>query len=136
MAGDAPAEDEGEFVGLADGAIGVEEPLLEGIDGGATTKDKIVAELHLRKKQPVLNAGVLSLLGSEKGRETGQPFLGTGEQIVSGEGIGEFLQGLPRKSLRLCLAGLRIRWFDPIAEASELPDHSCRALVFRLFGDG
>jgi|ERR1700720_1045916 integrase len=33
-----------------------------------------------------------------------------------------------RKSLRLCLAGLRIRWFDPIAKASELPDHSCRAL--------
>src|SRR5438552_3751641 len=43
---------------------------------------------------------------------------------------------LPRKSLRLCLAGLRIRWFDLIAEASELPDHSCRAPLFRLFGDG
>src|SRR5207253_7936183 len=50
--------------------------------------------LYLRKKQPVLNAGVLSLLGSEKGREMGQPLLGTGEQIVGGEGIGEFLQGL------------------------------------------
>src|SRR5437867_5996412 len=92
--GDAAAEDQGEFVGLTDGAIGVEEPLLEGIDGGATTKDEIVAELHLRKKQPVLNAGVLSLLDSEKGREAGQPFLGTGDQIVGGEGIGEFLQGL------------------------------------------
>ena len=30
------------------------------------------------------------------------------------------------KSLHLCLAGLRIRWFDPIAEASEL---------LRSFGD-
>src|SRR6266699_1711452 len=68
MASDAAAEDQGEFVGLTDGAIGVE--------------------------QPVLNAGVLSLLGSEKGREAGQPFLGTGEQIVGGERIGEFLQGL------------------------------------------
>jgi len=48
---------------LTDGAIGVEEPLLKGIDGGATTEDEIVAELHLRKKQPVLNAGVLFLLG-------------------------------------------------------------------------
>src|SRR5207253_10880260 len=94
MASDAAAEDQGEFVGLTDGAIGVEEPLLEGIDGGTTTKDEIVAELHLRKKQPVLNAGVFSLLGSEKGREAGQPFLGTGDQIVGGEGIGEFLQGL------------------------------------------
>jgi hypothetical protein len=33
------------------------------------------------------------------------------------------------KSLRLCLAGLRIRWIDPIAEVSELPDHSRRALL-------
>src|SRR5271167_1708591 len=41
-----------------------------------------------------------------------------------------------RKSLRLCLAGLRIRWFDPIAEASQLPDHSRRAPLLRLFGDG
>ncbi len=30
----------------------------------------------------------------------------------------------------------RIRWFDPIAEASELPDHSRSAPLFRLFGDG
>jgi hypothetical protein len=41
-----------------------------------------------------------------------------------------------RKSLRLCLAGLRIRWFDPIAQTPELPDHSRRAPLFRLFGDG
>ena len=40
------------------------------------------------------------------------------------------------KSLRLCLVGLRIRRFDPIAEASELPDHSRRALLLGLFGDG
>ena len=40
-----------------------------------------------------------------------------------------------RKSLRLCMAGLRMRWFDPIAKASELPDHSCRALLLRLLGD-
>jgi hypothetical protein len=33
------------------------------------------------------------------------------------------------KSLRLCLAGLRIRRFDPIAEASELPDHSRSACL-------
>ena len=43
---------------------------------------------------------------------------------------------LARKSLRLCLAGLRIRHFDPIAEASELPYHSRRALLLGLFGDG
>ena len=67
MASDAPAKDQGEFVGLTDSAIGVEQPLL--------------------------NAGVLSLLGSEKGRETGQPFLSTVDQIVGDETIGESLQG-------------------------------------------
>jgi hypothetical protein len=34
------------------------------------------------------------------------------------------------------MAGLRIRCFDPIAEASELPDHSRGALLLGLFGDG
>ena len=48
--------------------------------------------------------------------------------------VGPKRQG--RKSLRLCLAGLRIGRFDPIAEAAELPDHSCGALLLRLFGDG
>jgi hypothetical protein len=33
------------------------------------------------------------------------------------------------------LAGLRIRWFDPITQISELPDHFGRAPLFRLFGD-
>src|SRR5260370_15298535 len=42
-----------------------------------------------------------------------------------------------RKSLRPCWTGvLGIRWFDPIAEASELSDHSRRAPLLRLFGDG
>ena len=39
------------------------------------------------------------------------------------------------KSLRLCLAGLRIRRFDPIAEASELPKHLPSAELLRSFGD-
>jgi len=41
-----------------------------------------------------------------------------------------------RKSLRLCLAGLRIRLFDPITEATELPDHSRGTVLLRLLGDG
>ena len=49
-AGDAATEDQREFVGLTDGAIGIEEPLLEGIDSGATTEDQIVAVLYLREK--------------------------------------------------------------------------------------
>jgi hypothetical protein len=39
-------------------------------------------------------------------------------------------------TLRLCLAGLRIRRrFDPIAEASELPKHLPSAELLRSFGD-
>jgi transposase len=30
----------------------------------------------------------------------------------------------------------QIGWFDPVAEASQLPDDSGRALLLRLFGDG
>ena len=37
--------------------------------------------------------------------------------------------------VRLCLAGLRFGWIDPIAEASQLADHSDTALLLRLFGD-
>jgi len=44
------------------------------------------------------------------------------------------LQG--RKSLRLCLAWLRVRWFDPISEASELPNHLPSAQLLRSFGHG
>ena len=40
-----------------------------------------------------------------------------------------------RKSLRLCLAGLGVGWFDAIAQTSELPNHSPRALVPGLLGD-
>jgi hypothetical protein len=45
----------------------------------------------------------------------------------------EEIQG--RKSLHLCLVRLRIRWFDPIAEVAELPDHLPSAQLLRSFGD-
>jgi hypothetical protein len=41
MASDATAEDQGEFVGLTNGAIGVEEPLLESVDGARRRKIKL-----------------------------------------------------------------------------------------------
>ncbi len=49
--------------------------------------------------------------------------------------LSESTEARLEKSLRLGLAGLRIRRFDPIAEASELPDHSRSAPLLRLFGD-
>src|SRR5262249_11228108 len=42
-----------------------------------------------------------------------------------------------RKSLHLCRTGvLRVRWFDPIPEASELPDQCCSAPLLGSFGGG
>src|SRR5437016_13910327 len=74
----------------------------------AARRQKIrLSKFHLRKKQPVLNAGVFSLLGSEKGREAGQPLLGTGDQIVGGERMGEFLQGFRIRTLQEGVGALR-----------------------------
>ena len=58
-------------------------------------------------------------------------------QEVELESYGQLQQG--RKSLPLPWCWtlvLRNRWFDPIAEASELADHSRSAPLLRLFGDG
>jgi hypothetical protein len=41
--GDFAAEDGGDLVGLADGPIGVEEPLGKLVEGGATMEDQVVA---------------------------------------------------------------------------------------------
>ena len=40
----------------------------------------------------MLNAGLFPLLGGEEGGEIGQPFLGTGDEILSSERIGQLLQ--------------------------------------------
>jgi hypothetical protein len=52
-------------------------------------------------------------------------------RFVAGDFLWRWPSGsrdtLSRKSRRLCLAGLRILWLDPITQASELPDHIGRA---------
>ena len=63
-------------------------------------------------------------------------YLASALHDLCGRPIPASLQCQPRKSLRLCLAGLRVGWFDPIAEASELPKHSGSALLLGLFGHG
>ena len=54
----------------------------------------------------MLNASLLSLLGSEKGSEAVQPLLATSDQIVGGEGIGEFLQGFRIGTLQESVSAL------------------------------
>jgi hypothetical protein len=74
--------------------------------GSWRAEDEVVAGLHLGKKQPVLNDSLLSLLGSEKGSEVGQPLLATSDQIVGSEGIGEFLQGPRIRTLQESVSAL------------------------------
>ena len=47
---DLVAEDDGKFRGLPNRPVRIEEPLAEGIQGGATLKDQVVAVLDLREK--------------------------------------------------------------------------------------
>jgi hypothetical protein len=57
-------------------------------------------------------------------------------QEVELQSYGQLQQGRKSLPLLLCRTLVLIRWFDPIAEASELPDHFRSAPLFRLFGDG
>jgi hypothetical protein len=61
--GDLAAEDGGDLVRLADGAIGVEKPLAELVERGAAMEHEIVAELGLGKEQPMSAAGLIAFRG-------------------------------------------------------------------------
>jgi hypothetical protein len=89
---DLAAEDGGDLVRLADGAIGVEEPLAQLVEGGAAMEDQIVAELGLREEQSMPAAGFFPLRCGEERREAGKPLLAATDKIVRGQLIGEFLQ--------------------------------------------
>jgi hypothetical protein len=64
--------------------------------------------------------------------ETGEGRAQTKENIVQSHmHPTQGRKSLPLRGVRV----LRIRWFDPVAEASELPDHFRGAPLLRLFGD-
>ena len=92
--GDLAAEDRGDLVRLADGPVGVEEPLAELVERGAAMEDEVVAELDLGEEQPVLAAGMFSLCCGEERREAGEPLLAAGHQIARAERVGKFLQAV------------------------------------------
>ena len=68
----------------------------------------------------MLNTGVLSLLGSEKGGEVSQPFLSTADHLVGGEGIGEFLQRLRVRTLHKSIRAL-LKVDTPLSQAHGQP---------------
>ena len=83
--GDLVAEDDGELVRLADSAIGVEKPLAELVEGGATMEREIVAELGLGEEQPVAATGLIALLRGEERREAGKPLLAATDEVARGQ---------------------------------------------------
>src|ERR1700758_4558776 len=69
--GDLAAEDGGDLAGLADGAVGIQESLVQMIQCGAPVKDQVVAILHLGEKEPVLTAASFAFALFEEGSQTG-----------------------------------------------------------------
>ena len=106
LLGDLAAEDDGDLVRLADGSVGVEQPLAQLVERGAAMKDQVVAEFDLREEQPMLAAGLLALCCGEERGEAGQPFLAAGRQILGRQSVGQLLETLglraSRKALEHC----------------------------------
>src|SRR3984885_12694197 len=71
--GDLAAKDHGDFVGLTDGAVGVQESLPQGIEGSSAMENEIIAILDLRKEQAMLTASLSALLFRKEGSEAVQP---------------------------------------------------------------
>jgi hypothetical protein len=90
--GDLTAKDYGNFVGLADGAIGIQEPLSKLIERRSAMKNQVVAIFHLGKEKPVLATGTVTFALFEKRSQIGEPFLATAQKIVCGQRIGQLLK--------------------------------------------
>src|SRR5205085_11249171 len=71
---DFAAKDDRELVGLTDGTVSVHQTLAQSIYCGPAGKDQVVAQLHLRKEQPVFNACLLTLPYGEEGGQQREPF--------------------------------------------------------------
>jgi len=64
--GHPAAEDGGDLVGLADGAVSVQEAFFQSIQRGAAVEDQIVAVLRLGKEQAMLTARLFAFGLGEK----------------------------------------------------------------------
>ena len=67
--GDLAAEDNGEFIGLTDRPIGIQQSFPHPVQGGTAREDHVVAKLRLRKKQPVINPSPTAFARGKKGNQ-------------------------------------------------------------------
>lgn len=85
VTGDLPAEDDGDLVGSADGAAGVEQAFTEGVQRSPPLKDQIVTVLNLSEKQPMPAGRIFMLPCGEEGSKCSQPLLATGQKVLRGK---------------------------------------------------
>ena len=76
MLGDLAAKDDGDLVGLTDGAVGVQESLPQSIEGSSVLENEIIAILDLSKEEAMLTAGLFALLLGKEGSEAVPPLAG------------------------------------------------------------
>ena len=65
--GDLAAKDDGDLVGLTDGAVGVQKSFAQGIKGNAPMENEIIGILDLSKEETMLTTGLFALLSVKKG---------------------------------------------------------------------
>ena len=69
--GDLATENGGDLAGLADGAVGVQQSLVQLIQCGAPVKDQLVTIFDLGEKEPVLTAASFAFAFLEEGSQAG-----------------------------------------------------------------
>src|SRR5215813_5702973 len=69
--GDLTTEDAGDLAGPADGAVGIQQSVVQAIECGAPVKDQVVAILHLGEKEPVLTAASFAFAVFKERSQTG-----------------------------------------------------------------
>jgi len=101
--GDFPPEDDGDLVGLPEGAIGIQQSLAQLIEGRAATEDEVVTILNLGKEEAMLTTGLFALALAEEGGKSIQPLAAAEQQA---EGIGQLLQPFGVPATQEGVAGL------------------------------
>ena len=67
-------KDGGDLVGLADGAVGIQQSLAQLVQCSAPVKDQVVTIFHLGEKEPMLTAATFAFAFFEEGSQTDNHF--------------------------------------------------------------
>ena len=85
-------EDRGQFRGLPNGAICIEQALAERVQRSPPVEDQVVTVLDLREEESMLTARRPPLRRGEERREDPQPLLCTALDVAGGQAVGKGLQ--------------------------------------------